>query len=93
MVVNKTGNGPFDLDPEDTGRCPVGPLAGLNLISDVTVRADTWGAFDIMGTRQFIGTRRGMLRPSHLILVSQKVRKLIEAEKLKGIRLEIAYLG
>jgi hypothetical protein len=89
----RVGNNPFDDDPQDEGRCSLGDLLGLNLLSEVTIRAMTRGDADFVSTRQFIGVRRGLLRPERVILISPKVWKLIESEKLKGVEVEIARLA
>jgi len=49
-----------------TGR-PRGDLAGLNLLSEVFIEKDSRGSEDIFSTRQFVGVRRGLLRPRPLI--------------------------
>jgi hypothetical protein len=89
----RVGVGPFDDDQKGEFRCSTGDLLGLNLLSEVTVRATTRGTDDFISSRQFIGTRRGLLRPERIILISQKVRKLIESEKLKGCKIEVAHLA
>jgi hypothetical protein len=87
-----TGNKPFDYDEQNEHRCERGDLIGLNLLSEVTISAASSGTADFQCSRQFLGLRRGLLRPERVILVSQKVRKIIETHKLKGCRLEVAYL-
>ena len=41
---------------------------------------------------QFLGARRGLLRPERLMLISPRLRRLIEEERLKGFEFEVAYL-
>ena len=89
----RVGIDPFDDDPQGECRCPLGDLLGLNLLSEVTIRAATRGDADFVSSRQFIGTRRELLRPERVIFVSPKVWKLMESEKLKGCELEIAQLA
>lgn len=93
IVPTRVGNNPFDDDPKDEGRCPLGDLLGLNLLSEVTIRASTRGNNDFVSSRQFIGVRRGLLRPERVLFISPKVWKLIESEKLKGVEVEIARLA
>jgi len=50
------------------------------------------GKSDIVASRQFIGVRRGLLRPERVILVSPKLRRLVAAERLTGCELEVAHL-
>lgn len=93
VAPTRVGNGPFDNDPQNEGRCSRGDLLGLNLLSEVTIRAMTRGDADFVSTRQFIGVRRGLLRPERVILISPKVWRLIESEKLKGVEVELARLA
>lgn len=89
----RVGNGPFDVDPRNEGRCSLSDLLGLNLLSEVTIHATTRGDADLVSSRQFIGVRRGLVRPERVILISPKVWKLIESEKLKGVAVEVARLA
>ena len=88
----RVGNNPFDDDPKNEYRCPEGHIIGLNLLSEVSVSSATRGEADIIASRQFIGVRRGLLRPERVILSSPKVRQLIDSEKLKGCEVEVAHL-
>jgi len=92
IAPTRVGIDPFDDDEKGECRCPFGDLIGLNLLSEVSIKSSSRGDADIVCSRQFIGTRRGLLRPERVILVSPKVRRLIEAEKLKGVELEVAHL-
>ena len=86
----RVGIDPFDDDPKGECRCPLGDLIGLNLLSEVSISAASRGDADIVCSRQFIGVRRGLLRPRRVILISPKFWKLIESENLKGVDIEIA---
>lgn len=88
----RAGIDPFDDDAAGECRCPQGDLIGLNLLSEVSVKAATRGAADIVCTRQFIGARRGLLRPERIILISPKVWLRLESEKLKGWEVDVAHL-
>lgn len=88
----RAGIDPFDDDAKGECRCPQGDLIGLNVLSEVSVKAATRGDADIVCTRQFIGARRGLLRPERIILISPKVWRLLESEKLKGWQVEVARL-
>jgi len=88
----RVGINPFDEDAEGEYRCQHGDLIGLNLLSEVSISATSLGNADIISTWQFIGARRGLLRPKRIILISPKMRRLIESEKLGGAELEIAHI-
>ena len=73
-------------------RCPQGDTIGLNRISELKIESQSWNGTDPVFTRQFIGHRLGVLRPERTLIVSPKVRELFIAEKLKGLKFEVAYL-
>ena len=80
------------LHPLDSERCPTGDLLGLNLISEVSLKRDSYNGADIFSSKQFVGTRRGLFRPRRLIFISQKLRHFFEEKKLRGFGCEVAYL-
>ena len=87
----RVGDEPFD-ETADSVACPRGDLAGLNLLSEVFIEKDSRGSDDILFTRQFVGVRRGLLRPSRLILVSPKVRAILVAAWVAGCRFDVVHL-
>jgi hypothetical protein len=87
----RIGNDPFDDDPQNEYRCG-SHLMGLNLLSEVSARLNNRNGFGVTATRQFVGIRRGVLRPRSIILISPEVRRLIVSAKLTGCRFEIAQL-
>jgi len=93
VAPTRVGIDPFDDDASGECRCTLGDLLGLNLLSEVAIRATTRGDADFVSSRQFIGVRRELLRPERVILISPKVWKLIESEKLKGVEVEVARLA
>ena len=92
VAPTRVGINPFDDDEKGECRCPVGDMIGLNLLSEVSIKSTTRGDDDIISTRQFVGTRRGLLQPERIILVSPKVRQVFESERLKGVKFEVAHL-
>jgi len=88
----RLGIDPFDEDRGGEYRCTLGDLLGLNLVSEVSVRSSSIGEGDFVGSREFIGVRRGLLRPERIVLISPKVQRLIDSEKLKGCEIEVAHL-
>ncbi|MGH8306603.1 MAG: hypothetical protein ACRETG_13435, partial [Steroidobacteraceae bacterium] len=98
----RTGDRPFDEDVEGKSRCPRGDLIGLNLLSEVSVRADTRGDTDIACSRQFIGARQtipgrsgrhfGVFRAVPVILISPKFREMLVRENVKGAYTEVVHL-
>ena len=88
----RVGLNPFDDDPEGECRCPRGDLIGLNLLSEVSISAPSRGDADFISSRQFIGVRRGLLRPRRMVFVSPKVWKLIKSAKIRGVEIEVAHV-
>lgn len=86
--ATRAGSNPFD--EYAYGRCPRGHLLGLNLLSEVTVKAAAVPEADVLATRQMVGVRRGMLRPRPLLLLSPRGRRAIDDAKLKGLIVEVA---
>jgi hypothetical protein len=82
--------GLYQNDPNSP--CPQGDLLGLNLLSTVTIQNKSSEKTDILATKEFIGTRRGLLRPRPIILVSPKFHNIFKQE-LKGADFEVAYQG
>jgi len=93
VLPTKIGINPFDEDVAGEYRCPLGDLIGLARLSEVWVSRMSYTGFDIVASSQFVGTRRGLLRPERFLLVSPKLQKVIETQKLKGCKIEVAYLA
>jgi hypothetical protein len=89
----RAGIDPFDDGSQGESRCPLGHLIGLNLLSEISVSSTSRGDADIVSTRQFIGVRRGLLRPEAEILLSPKVWRLLELENVNGCEVEVVHLS
>ena len=89
----RAGINPFDEDERGECRCATGDLIGLALLSEVTISSASRGKADFVATRQFVGVRRGLLRPQQIMLISPKVCNLILSEKLKGWAIEVAHVA
>jgi hypothetical protein len=92
-IVPPTGIGknPSDDDPEGAYRCPLGHVLGLNLISELSVSREDFHnrRTDVVQTRQGVGW---LSRPTRLLVVSPRFRELVETEKIRGFKFEVAYL-
>jgi hypothetical protein len=96
-VVSPTrfGIDPFDLDEGGEYRCPLGHVAGLNLLSELSVRRADHDGADVCATRQQVGPRSrngGVFRPYNLLLISPKLQALLSSLKAKGFELERTHL-
>lgn len=87
-----TGIDHFDPDIKNEYRCPLGHVIGLSILSELSIINSTWNKSDIAVTRELIGVNRGLLRASPLVLISQKLRKILVEYKVKGIKIEVAHL-
>ncbi len=88
----RAGIGPFDDDEGGKCRCAMGDVIGLNLLSEVSISSESRGKADFIASRQFVGVRRGLLRPERIMLISPKVWELISSEKVKGSGIEVAHV-
>jgi hypothetical protein len=88
----RTGINPFDEDKAREYRCPFGDSIGLARLSEVWISRSSYDGADIVASRQFLGLRAGLLRPEHLLLVSPKLQRVIEDQRVKGCKLEVAHL-
>lgn len=90
------GIDPFDLSErseDEIYKSPAGQTIGLNLLSEIYVKyLPQIVDFDFFATEQKVGVKRGLLRPEPLYLCSQKFRKMVLDEKLKGFDFEIAHI-
>jgi hypothetical protein len=88
----RIGKDPFDDDEKGECRCPVGDLLGLNLLSEISIDAQSYVESDVFSSTKFIGCRRGLLRPSPEILVSPRFRERFMTEGFRGAKFEVAYV-
>ena len=85
------GTDPFDDSPERSG-CPPDHVVGLNVLSELWVARADWDGSDLVRTLQAVGTRRGLLVPAPLLLVSQRAFRVFQQERVKGAKVEVAHL-
>jgi hypothetical protein len=90
--ATRTGIKPFNKDVNNEYRCRKGDLIGLRLISEVSVNRLSYSGCDMVATRQFVGLRSGVLRPERIVLISPRLRELLDQHKIKGYRVEVAHL-
>lgn len=86
------GIDPFDEDTQGRYRCPLGHVAGLNILSELSIERGSCKGMDIAVTRQSVGNRQGMLVPRPLIVISPRLRQLLIEHEIKGFKTEVAYL-
>ena len=91
-VVPPTLAGRNHLAPEpDPARCPMGHVIGFQLLSPLYVsRASTHGQ-DWGFTRQLFGIRQGVFRPYPLMIISQRLYRLLKELKARRFEVEVAH--
>jgi hypothetical protein len=87
--LTKTGNGPFDEDEGDIYRCKNGHTIGLNILSELSIYKNSWDGSDIVATKELLGVSRGLLRTYPLLLISQRLYRLMKKMKCKGFNVEV----
>lgn len=95
---------PFNEDPDGKYRCPRlrrdksgQHVAGLALLSEVSVRREDWDGSDICFTAQRTGwviPRDDEMKgsPGPAILISPRFRQVLLEHKIKGYKTDVAYL-
>jgi len=97
------GINPFDDDFRGEYRCPRSQynpnaehVAGLNLLSEVSVARDSWDSSDICRTTQRCGwvlsPERAKPSPEPQLLISPHFRQVLLDNKIKGFKTDVAYL-
>jgi hypothetical protein len=93
LATTQFGIDPFDFDDDGIYRCPRGHVAGLNLLSELWIARTSVSGADITFSDVFVGTKRGLLRPYHLIMISSPLWKEIRAEGASGCSVEVVHLA
>jgi hypothetical protein len=83
------GINPFNEDRDGSYRCPLGHVLGLNVLSELWIKPETWDGSDIMMTSEMIGVRRGLLIPEPLVLISARLYNLMKENNIKGYNVEL----
>ena len=86
------GSRPFMTSGSSNEACPLGDTIGNRLISEVSVHARDWDGGDFMQTAQFVGGRSGLLSPERVIIVSQRLFRILNEHGIRGFRAEVVHL-
>lgn len=74
-------------------KCPNGDNMGLNILSEAIVENDSIiHSVDFFQSVQNVGVHRNMVYQMPLYFCSQKFRRMVETEKLKGFKFEVAHI-
>jgi hypothetical protein len=87
----KLGMDPFN-DSEVSWRCPLGHSVVTQFLSETYFHRETWEGSDIAVTSSLFGQGQNVMRPTPLIIISQRLYRVIRQAQLKGFSYEIAHL-
>jgi hypothetical protein len=85
------GVDPFGISDEATS-CANHDTLGLNQLSELTVSQSGAELRDFHVTKQYVGVRRGLLRPSQPILISPRFYRILSENKAKGLEVQVAHV-
>jgi hypothetical protein len=89
--TTKLGRDPFSAS-QVSWRCPLGHTMVTDFLSEIYLHRKAWDGSDISVTSALFGQGRYLLRPTPLIIISQRMYRVIQEAGLKGISYEIAHL-
>ena len=74
--------------------CPNHDLLGLCLLSELFIDKESFRLhhYDFMKTMQYVGVKRGMLRPEPLYVCSKSFFEMIKRENIYGMEFDIAHI-
>jgi len=87
----KLGRDPFSPS-EVSWRCPLGHAVVTEFLSEIYLHRNAWDGSDIAITDALFGQGRNLLRPTPLIIISQRMYRVLEEAGLKGFSYEVAHL-
>jgi hypothetical protein len=89
--TTKLGRDPFSPS-QISWRCPLGHSIATAFLSEIYLHRNTWDGSDIAVTSALFGQGRNLLRPTPLIIISQRMYRALQEAGLKGFSCEIAHL-
>jgi hypothetical protein len=92
VAPTQVGNSFFVPEP-DAARCPIGHVLGLRVLSEVHVSRTSLDGNDWACTRQCVGMRQGLFRPQPLMLISQRLYRLLSDMNVRRLDVEVAHLS
>jgi hypothetical protein len=87
----KLGRDPFSPS-QLSWKCPRGHSVVTAFLSEVYLHRNAWGGSDISVTSALFGQGRNLLRPTPLIIISQRMHRALQEARLKGFSVEVAHL-
>lgn len=87
----RLGRDPFSPS-QVSWRCPLGHSVVTAFLSEVYLHKNGWDGSDIAVTSSLFGQGRNLLRPTPLIIISQRMYSAMNKAELKGYSVEVAHL-
>jgi hypothetical protein len=87
----RTGKDPFSPS-QVNWICPLRHSVVTQFLSEIYLSRNEWDGSDITVTSELFGQGRNLLRPTPLIIVSQRMYRVLEDAGLKGFSCEVAHL-
>jgi hypothetical protein len=89
--TTRLGRDPFSPS-QISWRCPLGHSLVTEFLSEIYLQRSTWDGSDIAVTETLFGQGRNLLRPSPLIIISQRTYRTLQEAGIKGFSVEVAHL-
>jgi len=87
----KLGKDPFSPS-QVSWRCPLGHAVATEFLSEIYLHRNAWDGSDIAITSALFGQGRNLLRPTPLIVISQRMYRVLQEAEVKGYSCEVAHL-
>jgi hypothetical protein len=88
--ATRLGKDPFS-PAHISWECPKGHSVVAQFLSEIYLQRKDWDGSDIAVTGDLFGQGRNLLRPTPLILISQRTYRALENAGLKGFSVEVAH--
>ena len=93
VLAEKTELGRDPFSPSEVSwRCPLGHAVATEFLSEVYLHRNAWDGSDIAITSGLFGQGRNLLRPTPLIIISQRLYHALQEARLTGCSYEVAHL-
>jgi len=89
--TTRLGRDPFSPS-QISWRCPLGHSVVTAFLSEIYLERSAWDGSDIAVTSALFGQGRNLLRPTPLIIISQRMYRAMQEAELKGFSVEVAHL-
>lgn len=89
--ATRLGRDPFSPS-QISWQCPLGHSLVTQFQSEIYLERSAWDGSDIAVTTALFGQGRNLLRPTPLIIITQRMYRALQEAGLKGVSLEIVHL-